>query len=55
DLTSHKDTAVDQANTSQSDEGTSHTTEIKGEEVKFGGGKVIRDGMGQGQLLGAEV
>ncbi|MGA4440615.1 urease subunit alpha [Psychrobacter pocilloporae] len=55
DLTSHKDTAVDQANTSQSDEGTSRTTEIKGEEVKFGGGKVIRDGMGQGQLLGAEV
>ena len=55
DLPSHKDTAVDQANTSQSDEGTSHTTEIKGEEVKFGGGKVIRDGMGQGQLLGAEV
>ncbi len=55
DLTSHKDTAVDQANTSQSDKGTSHTTEIKGEEVKFGGGKVIRDGMGQGQLLGAEV
>ncbi len=55
DLTNHKDTAVDQANTSQSDEGTSHTTEIKGEEVKFGGGKVIRDGMGQGQLLGAEV
>ncbi|MGE6390765.1 urease subunit alpha [Psychrobacter pacificensis] len=55
DLTSHKDTAIDQANTSQSDEGTSHTTEIKGEEVKFGGGKVIRDGMGQGQLLGAEV
>ncbi|MEJ6552864.1 urease subunit alpha [Psychrobacter pacificensis] len=55
DLTSHKDTAIDQANTSQSDKGTSHTTEIKGEEVKFGGGKVIRDGMGQGQLLGAEV
>ena len=22
-----------------------------GEEVKFGGGKVIRDGMGQGQLV----
>lgn len=22
-----------------------------GEEVKFGGGKVIRDGMGQGQML----
>jgi len=26
-----------------------------GEEVKFGGGKVIRDGMGQGQLMAAEV
>ncbi len=25
-----------------------------GEEVKFGGGKVIRDGMGQGQLTNAE-
>ena len=23
---------------------------IYGEEVKFGGGKVIRDGMGQGQM-----
>jgi len=26
-----------------------------GEEVKFGGGKVIRDGMGQSQLLSAKV
>ncbi|GFZ67329.1 urease subunit alpha [Pseudomonas amygdali pv. eriobotryae] len=26
-----------------------------GEEVKFGGGKVIRDGMGQGQLMAADV
>src|SRR3954465_13477202 len=26
-----------------------------GEEVKFGGGKVIRDGMGQGQLAAAKV
>lgn len=26
-----------------------------GEEVKFGGGKVIRDGMGQGQLCADEV
>ncbi len=26
-----------------------------GEEVKFGGGKVIRDGMGQSQLLSSEV
>ncbi len=32
---------------------TDHT--IYGEEVKFGGGKVIRDGMGQGQRLSAEV
>ena len=28
---------------------------IYGEEVKFGGGKVIRDGMGQGQKVAAEV
>jgi urease subunit alpha len=28
---------------------------VYGEEVKFGGGKVIRDGMGQGQRVGAEV
>jgi urease subunit alpha len=28
---------------------------VYGEEVKFGGGKVIRDGMGQGQGLGADV
>ncbi|MBT2375064.1 urease subunit alpha [Pseudomonas fluorescens] len=28
---------------------------IYGEEVKFGGGKVIRDGQGQSQLLAAEV
>ena len=55
DLTSHKDTTVDQADTSQSGESSSKPIEIKGEEVKFGGGKVIRDGMGQGQLLGAEV
>src|ERR1700749_5216008 len=27
---------------------------IYGEEVKFGGGKVIRDGMGQGQTTRAE-
>ena len=26
-----------------------------GEEVKFGGGKVIRDGMGQSQLLADDV
>jgi urease subunit alpha len=28
---------------------------VYGEEVKFGGGKVIRDGMGQGQASSAEV
>ncbi|MBL8436803.1 MAG: urease subunit alpha [Zoogloeaceae bacterium] len=28
---------------------------VYGEEVKFGGGKVIRDGMGQGQRIAAEV
>src|SRR5438046_5498011 len=28
---------------------------VYGEEVKFGGGKVIRDGMGQSQRSGAEV
>ena len=28
---------------------------VYGEEVKFGGGKVIRDGMGQGQGLSADV
>ncbi|MDC7716185.1 urease subunit alpha [Vogesella sp. DC21W] len=28
---------------------------VYGEEVKFGGGKVIRDGMGQSQALAAEV
>ena len=28
---------------------------VYGEEVKFGGGKVIRDGMGQGQRLAKDV
>src|SRR5262245_7460344 len=28
---------------------------IYGEEVKFGGGKVIRDGMGQGQHIAMDV
>ena len=28
---------------------------VYGEEVKFGGGKVIRDGMGQSQRLAAQV
>jgi urease accessory protein UreE len=30
-------------------------TTVYGEEVKFGGGKVIRDGMGQGQRVAADV
>jgi urease subunit alpha len=32
-----------------------HDYTTPGEEVKFGGGKVIRDGMGQGQKIAAEV
>ncbi|MDR6678284.1 urease subunit alpha [Pseudomonas oryzihabitans] len=32
-----------------------HDHTVYGEEVKFGGGKVIRDGMGQSQLPAAEV
>ena len=32
-----------------------HDYTIYGEEVKFGGGKVIRDGMGQGQGVSADV
>jgi urease subunit alpha len=32
-----------------------HDHTIYGEEVKFGGGKVIRDGMGQGQRMSADV
>jgi urease subunit alpha len=32
-----------------------HDHTVYGEEVKFGGGKVIRDGMGQGQGMAAEV
>ena len=32
-----------------------HDFTIHGEEVKFGGGKVIRDGMGQGQGVSADV
>jgi len=43
DLTNHTDHRTDPHNISI------------GEEVKFGGGKVIRDGMGQSQLLGHQV
>ena len=32
-----------------------HDHAVHGEEVKFGGGKVIRDGMGQGQLGSKDV
>jgi urease subunit alpha len=32
-----------------------HDHAIYGEEVKFGGGKVIRDGMGQGQRCASEI
>ncbi|MBP6800215.1 MAG: urease subunit alpha, partial [Zoogloea sp.] len=32
-----------------------HDHTIYGEEVKFGGGKVIRDGMGQSQRVSAET
>jgi urease subunit alpha len=32
-----------------------HDHAVYGEEVKFGGGKVIRDGMGQGQSVGPKV
>ena len=34
--------------------GSGSNAAIYGEEVKFGGGKVIRDGMGQGQMTRAE-
>ncbi|MEL7258025.1 MAG: urease subunit alpha, partial [Pseudomonadota bacterium] len=34
--------------------GTGENAAIYGEEVKFGGGKVIRDGMGQSQVTRAE-
>ena len=37
-----------------SSDGTGRNAAIYGEEVKFGGGKVIRDGMGQGQMTRAE-
>ena len=33
---------------------TGHREDVYGEEVKFGGGKVIRDGMGQSQLTRAQ-
>jgi urease subunit alpha len=36
-------------------DGYSANTPLYGEEVKFGGGKVIRDGMGQGQRVSKDV
>ena len=32
-----------------------HDLTVPGEEAKFGGGKTIRDGMGQSQRLAADV
>ncbi|MBH0087226.1 urease subunit alpha [Psychrobacter sp. SCQQ22] len=55
DLTSQLSTDNDQVAVLEGGARASKPIEIKGEEVKFGGGKVIRDGMGQGQLLGADV
>jgi len=55
DLTSQLSTNIDQVEALENGAQARKPTEIKGEEVKFGGGKVIRDGMGQGQLLGADV
>ncbi len=41
--------------TNHSDQNTDIDSISIGEEVKFGGGKVIRDGMGQSQLIGNQV
>ena len=41
------------ADTERMDRGRRTDLTTYGEEVKFGGGKVIRDGMGQGQMLSA--
>ncbi|MGI9368733.1 MAG: urease subunit alpha [Ruegeria sp.] len=47
------DLIVDRATRARFSE-TGHREEVYGEEVKFGGGKVIRDGMGQSQVTRAE-
>ena len=47
-----KDLIVDRATAAQFSE-TGHRELVYGEEVKFGGGKVIRDGMGQSQVTRA--
>ncbi|MGO1781698.1 MAG: urease subunit alpha [Moraxellaceae bacterium] len=44
-----------QTNTSADDGTVDSDGSCVGEEIKFGGGKVIRDGMGQSQLLGDQV
>lgn len=48
-----KDLIVERATTARFSE-TGHCEDVYGEEVKFGGGKVIRDGMGQSQATRAE-
>ncbi len=48
-----KDLIVDRATAARFTE-TGHRDAVYGEEVKFGGGKVIRDGMGQSQVTRAE-
>ncbi|WP_037308922.1 urease subunit alpha [Ruegeria halocynthiae] len=48
-----KDLIVDRATAARFRE-TGHREDVYGEEVKFGGGKVIRDGMGQSQVTRAE-
>ncbi|NOE17826.1 urease subunit alpha [Ruegeria atlantica] len=48
-----KDLIVERATTARFSE-TGHREDVYGEEVKFGGGKVIRDGMGQSQATRAE-
>ncbi len=48
-----QDLIVDRATAARFTE-TGHRNAVYGEEVKFGGGKVIRDGMGQSQVTRAE-
>ncbi len=48
-----KDLIVERATAARFSE-TGHREDVYGEEVKFGGGKVIRDGMGQSQFTRAE-
>ncbi|WP_170519454.1 urease subunit alpha [Ruegeria atlantica] len=48
-----KDLIIERATAARFSE-TGHREDVYGEEVKFGGGKVIRDGMGQSQFTRAE-